>query len=155
MLWVVGDHGGPWLKRAGLNRLACLEPAPPIRRYEHASPGDLLHLDIKKVGRFRRPGHRVLGPGHGKSYGAGWEYVHVAIDDHSRVAFAQLEPDETARRACHALLAALRYYRGLGVRFTRVLTDNGPCYQSRAFRRSHVAWACGTSARPYTPRTNG
>lgn len=147
---------GRWLQRAGLNRLACLEPAEPIRRYERERPGDLLHLDIKRLARFRKPGHRVLGRGHGVSTGAGWEYVHVAIDDHSRVAVAQVEPDETARSARRALIAALRYYRGLGVRFTRVLTDNGACYKSRAFRR--LVRRLGLHhqrTRPYTPRTNG
>lgn len=148
---------GRWLQRLGLNRLAALEPAAPIMRYEHEAPGDLLHLDIKKLGRFHKPGHRVTGsPQRGKSYGAGWEHVHVAIDDHSRVAFATIQPDETGRSAARALMATLRYYRTLGVRFTRVLTDNGICYRSRIFRRllrrlglSHVY------TRPYTPRTNG
>jgi transposase InsO family protein len=147
---------GRWLQRAGLNRLACLEPAEPIRRYERETPGDLLHLDIKRLARFRKPGHRVLGRGHGVSTGAGWEYAHIAIDDHSRVAVVQLEPDETARSAGRALVAALRYYRGLGIRFTRVLTDNGSCYKSRAFRR--LVRRLGLRhqrTRPYTPRTNG
>lgn len=133
-----------------------MEPAEPIRRYEREQPGDLLHLDIKRLARFRQPGHRVLGRGHGVSTGAGWEYVHIAIDDHSRVAVAQIEPDETARSARRALIAALRYYRGLGVRFTRVLTDNGACYKSRAFRR--LVRRLGLRhqrTRPYTPRTNG
>lgn len=148
---------GRWMQRRGLNRLATLEPAVPIRRYEYAAAGDLLHLDIKRLGRFRRPGHRVTGSRQlGGSTGAGWEYVHVAIDDHSRVAFATIRPDESARSAARALLDTLRYYRALGVRFTRVLTDNGACYRSRVFRRllrrlglRHVY------TRPYTPRTNG
>jgi len=144
------------LKQRGLNRLAALEPAPPVVRYEAERPGDLLHLDIKKLGRFKRPGHRVKGPGHGKSRGAGWEYVHVAIDDHSRVAFTCIKPNEQGISACQALLQALRYYRSLGIRVTRLMTDNGACYRSRRFRRllrrlglRHVR------TRPYTPRTNG
>lgn len=146
-----------WLQRLNLNRLASLEPAEPIKRYEHATPGDLLHLDIKKLGRFDTPGHRVTGsPQLGKSYGAGWEYVHVAIDDHSRVACATIEPDESARSACRALMTALRYYRGLGVRFTRVLTDNGGCYRSRLFARLLKRLGLKHKrTRPYTPRTNG
>lgn len=147
---------GRLLARAGLNRLAALEPAEPIRRYEHEAPGDLLHLDIKKLGRFRRPGHRVTGERQVTSDGAGWEYVHVAIDDHSRVAFSSIEPNEQAASACKALMKAVRYYRALGVRFTRVLTDNGACYRSRAFSRLLRRLGMRHKrTRPYTPRTNG
>jgi len=144
------------LRRAGLHRLADLEPAPPENRYEYACPGQLLHLDIKKLGRFRRPGHRVTGNRHIASDGVGWEYVHLAIDDHSRVAFGCIEPDEGGRSACRALIQAIRYYRSLGVRFERVLTDNGACYRSRRFRR--LVQRLGMRhlrTRPYTPRTNG
>jgi transposase InsO family protein len=144
------------LGRNGLNRLSALEPARPENRYEHQAPGDLLHLDIKKLGRFRQPGHRVTGNRRQDSPGAGWEYVHVAIDDHSRVAFSTLHPDETGRSACRALLQALRYYASLGVRFRRVLTDNGSCYKSRRFRR--LCRRLGLRhryTRPYSPRTNG
>lgn len=142
--------------RAGLNRLAALEPAQPVVRYEYAHPGGLLHLDIKKLGRFRQPGHRVTGDRRLASEGAGWEYVHVAIDDASRVAFASIHTDETAASACMALLQALSYYRGLGITFERVMTDNGPAYLSRRFARllqrlkiRHIR------TKPYTPRTNG
>jgi transposase InsO family protein len=143
------------VRRAGLHRLAELEPARP-NRYEYAQPGQLLHLDIKKLARFRQPGHRVTGNRQINSEGIGWEYVHLAIDDHSRVAFGCLKPDERGISACAALLQALRYYRALGVRFERVLTDNGACYRSCRFRRlvrrlrlRHLR------TRPYTPRTNG
>jgi transposase InsO family protein len=148
---------GRWLQHLDLNRLASLEPAQPIRRYEHEAPGDLLHLDIKKLGRFWKPGHRVTGsPQHGKSYGAGWEHVHIAIDDHSRVSFACILPDESATSACKALLAALRYYRALGIHFRCVLTDNGGCYRSRKFRRLMKRLGLKhRRTRPYTPRTNG
>lgn len=145
------------LQRAGLNRLSALDPAPPIQRYEHDAPGDLLHLDIKKLGRFDRPGHRVTGSRQaGASRGAGWEYVHVAIDDHSRISWATIKPDETGASAWRALIAAVRYYARLGVRITRVLTDNGPCYKSRVFAR-----ACRRlgirhrRTKAYCPRTNG
>ena len=144
------------LRRAGLHRLAELEPARPENRYEHPQPGDLLHLDIKKLARFRQPGHRVTGNRQINSDGVGWEYVHLAIDDHSRVAFGSIEPDERGSSACRALIQALRYYRGLGVRFERVLTDNGACYRSRRFRR--LVRRLGLRhlrTRPYTPRTNG
>lgn len=144
------------LKHAGFHRLAELEPAPVIVRYEYPNAGDLLHLDIKKLGRFWRPGHRVTGDRLQGSDGAGWEFVHVAIDDASRLAFTSLHPDERGSSACRALLQALRYYRGLGIRFKRVMTDNGACYRSHSFRRlcarlglKHIR------TKPYTPRTNG
>ena len=144
------------LRRAGLHRLAELEPAAPHNRYEYAAPGQLLHLDIKKLARFRQPGHRVTGNRQVNSDGIGWEYVHLAIDDHSRVAFGSIEPDERGISACRALLQAARYYRGLGVRFERVLTDNGACYRSRSFRRLvHRLGMRHLRTRPYPPRTNG
>ncbi|ATJ81936.1 IS481 family transposase [Halomonas beimenensis] len=144
------------LEREGLNRLSVLAPAPLENRYEHDAPGELLHLDIKKLGRFERPGHRVTGNRQQNTRGAGWEYVHVAIDDHSRVAFSTILPDETKWSACRALLQAVRYYRRLGVHFSRVLTDNGGCYKSKPFRR--LCRRLGLKrkrTRPFTPRTNG
>lgn len=144
------------LRRAGLHRLADLEPALPENRYEYAQPGQLLHLDIKKLARFRQPGHRMTDDRTVNSRGIGWEYVHLAIDDHSRVAFGSIEPDERGISACRALMQAVRYYRSLGVRFERVLTDNGACYRSRCFRR--LVRRLGMRhlrTRPYTPRTNG
>ena len=144
------------LRRAGLNRLPLLDPPPPVQRYVWDRPGDMLHLDIKRLGRFRRPGHRVTGNRRVDSRKAGWEYVHVAIDDASRVAFATIADGQDASSACQALLAAVRRYRDLGVTFRRVMTDNGSCYVSRRFatlcrrlRLRHVR------TRPYTPRTNG
>lgn len=123
------------LRRQGLNRLAHLEPAKSVHRYEYEAPGELLHLDVKKLGRFHRPGHRVTGDRQQDSPGAGWEYVHIAIDDHSRVACGAMYPDETARSACAALLQAVRYYATLGIQCRRLLTDNGSCYKSQRFRR--------------------
>ena len=148
---------GRILQRTGLNRLSSLEPARPDNRYEHDAPGDLLHLDIKKLGRFQRPGHRVTGSRtRGRSDGAGWEYVHIAIDDHSRIAFGSIHPDESGKSACDALLKALRYYRGLGIQFRRVLTDNGTAYRSKRFKRLCRRLRLAQSfTRPYTPRTNG
>lgn len=146
------------LKRAGLNRLAYLDPPKPANRYEYAAPGDMLHLDIKKLGRFRRPGHRVTGSRRNtpRRGGPGWEYVHIAIDDHSRVAFGSIHADEKAISACKALINALRYYKTLGVRFTRVLTDNGSAYCSKRFKR--LCQRLGLRhlrTKPYHPRTNG
>jgi transposase InsO family protein len=147
---------GRVLSRAGLNRLCALEPVRPVVRYVYDQPGALLHLDIKKLGRFRRPGHRVTGDRRCDSSGAGWEYVHVAVDDTSRVAFSAIYPDETGKSAQRFLIAALHYYRSLGIQVQRVMTDNGACYVSRRFRGTcrrlglrHIR------TRPYTPRTNG
>lgn len=147
---------GRVLQRRGLNRLALLEPAAPVTRYEYPAPGGLLHLDIKKLGRFHRPGHRVTGDRRQDSPGAGWEYVHIAIDDHSRFAFGSILPDESSRSVCTALIQALRYYRERGLRFEKILTDNGGAYLSRRFRT--LCRRLGLThrrTRPYTPRTNG
>jgi transposase InsO family protein len=148
---------GRLLKAVGLNRLAYLDPPRPTNRYEHEAPGDMLHLDIKKLGRFRRPGHRVTGDRHNTpKRGPGWEYVHVAIDDHSRIGFATIHADETARSACRALINAVRYYASLGIRFRQVLTDNGSAYISKAFARlCRRLGIVHRRTRPYTPRTNG
>lgn len=150
------------LKRAGLSRLKDIEPAEPVRRYERAFPGEMIHLDIKKLGRFHEVGHRITGDRtrqssrRGKAWGAGWEFVHVAIDDASRVAFSQILPDETKESAVTFLKAALAYYASLGIVVERVMTDNGPCYTSKAFVqacREHGLKHVRT--RPYTPKTNG
>jgi transposase InsO family protein len=146
------------LKRAGLSRMRDLEPAEPVRRYQYDQPGALIHIDIKKLGRFEHIGHRINGDrtGPSKSRGAGWEFVHVVIDDASRVGFSQIYPDEKATSAVAFLQAAIVYYQSLGISVTRVMTDNGACYTSRAFHA-----ACKTlglrhiRTRPYTPRTNG
>src|SRR6478735_1877898 len=131
--------------------------AEPARRYERARPGELIHLDIKKLNRFREPGHRVTGDrSAGRSVGAGWEFAHVCIDDASRLAFVEIKPDETALSAVAFLRAAVAYYKGLGVSVARVMTDNGPCYKAHAFR--HACRELGLRqirTRPYTPRTNG
>ena len=143
-------------KNAGVARLPPLQETVPVRRYERASPGELLHLDTKKLGCFNQPGHRVTGNRRQNSRQAGWQALHVAIDDHSRVGFSLMLEDEKAVSACAFLLAALRYYKALGVRVERVMTDNGSAYKSRRFakllrrlRIKHVR------TRPYTPRTNG
>jgi len=144
------------LRRLQLNRIRDLDPAPVIQRYEHPLPGDLLHLDIKKLGRIARPGHRVTGNPADHVPGSGWEYVHIAIDDHSRIAFSAIYPDEKRASAIDFLHAALAYYARLGIRFKAILTDNGPAYRSYLF-----AQACRKLGlkhrftRPYTPRTNG
>jgi transposase InsO family protein len=144
------------LQRLRLSRARDLDPPPPARRYEHACPGDLLHLDIKKLGRFGCVGHRIHGERKRHVPNGGWEYVHVAIDDHSRIAFSQVAPNEQGASAAAFLEAALAWYERLGIPVHRVLTDNGPCYQSRTFRQ--VCQRHGIKhirTRPYTPRTNG
>jgi transposase InsO family protein len=144
------------LRRLKLSRARDLEPRLPVQRYEHTAPGDLLHLDIKKLGRIVRPSHRVTGDRRDSVEGAGWEYMHVAIDDHSRIAFSAIYPDETQASVVAFLHAVLAYYARPGIQFKALLTDNGPAYRSRA-----MAAACRALGlkhrftRPYTPRTNG
>ena len=126
------------MQRLGLNKLKALEPAEPVRRYERENPGDLIHIDIKKLGRFDRAGHRITGDRTGQSNarGIGWEFVHVCIDDHSRIAFAQVMPTEREGCAIAFLKAAVASYQRLGVTVQRVMTDNGSCYISKAFRKA-------------------
>jgi transposase InsO family protein len=145
-----------WLAHLGLSSLKALEPAQPVLRYEHAAPGDLLHLDTKKLGRIERPAHRVTGDRRDSVDGAGWEFAHVAIDDHSRVAFVQMHPDERKTSAIAFLQASVSHYAALGVTIRRVLTDNGSAYRSRAFSRACQALGIKhVFTRPYRPQTNG
>jgi transposase InsO family protein len=146
------------LRRLGLNRIRDLEPAEPVRRYERAMPGEMIHIDIKKLGRFDRIGHRITGDrtGQSNSRGVGWEFVHVCIDDHSRVAFSEIKPDEKADSAVPFLKAAVAYYKSLGIKVERVMTDNGSCYKSFAFRDACVDLGIKhIRTKPYTPKTNG
>ncbi|HEX5284635.1 MAG TPA: IS481 family transposase, partial [Bryocella sp.] len=144
------------LRRLKLSRMRDLEPKPVVRRYEHALPGDLLHLDIKKLGRIARPSHRVTGDRRDSVSGIGWEYLQVAIDDHSRIAFSAIYPDEKQTSVLAFLAAALAHYARFGIRFRAVLTDNGPAYRSRAFAQAcHALGLKHRFTRPYTPRTNG
>ena len=147
------------LRRLGLNKLSALEPAEPVRRYEREHAGELIHLDIKKLGRIGSIGHRITGRQTGvvnRHLGIGWEYVHVCIDDASRIAFVQIMADQRKESAVAFLEAAIAYYAKLGVRVERVMTDNGSCYRSKTFRT-----ACKQRGlrqvftRPYTPKTNG
>jgi transposase InsO family protein len=145
------------LKRLGLNKLSALELAP-VRRYEREHPGELIHIDIKKLGKFSRIGHRITGDrtGQSRTRGVGWEFVHVCIDDASRIAFSQLKKDERKASAVAFLKAAVAYYESLGVKVQRVMTDNGSCYRSRAFAK--VCKRLGLKhirTKPYTPKTNG
>ena len=146
------------LRRAGLSRMKDLEPVEPERRYEYAEPGGMIHLDIKKLGRFERVGHRITGDrtGQSNSRGVGWEYVHVCIDDASRIAYTDIFADEKKESAIAFLKAAVAWYARLGIKIERVMTDNGACYKSKAFARTCKALGLKhVRTRPYTPRTNG
>lgn len=144
------------LARLGLNKLRTLDPAPAVTRYECARPGELVHLDIKPFARILRVGHRIHGDRATRVAGAGWEFVHVAVDDYSRAAYAEVLPDQTGATTTGFLRRTLRWFARRGVRVQRVLTDNGGGYLSRAFH--HAAQRAGvrlTRTRPYRPQTNG
>ena len=145
------------LKKLGLNRLSALEPAEPPRRYQRDRPGELIHIDIKKLGKFNRAGHRATGTRIGnRNRGVGWEFVHVAIDDASRIAFSRIMASERQTCATAFLRAAVAYYASLGITVERIMTDNGSCYRSRRFR--NLCRRLGLRliyTKPYTPRTNG
>lgn len=144
------------LKRLGLNRLKLLEPKEPIRRYERKHPGDLIHLDIKKLARFWRTGHRITGNRRINSSGAGWEYVHVCIDDHSRLAYVEILPNERSISATAFLKRAVAWFKAQGVTVHRVMTDNGACYISKDFTAASGDLGLRhLRTRPYTPKTNG
>lgn len=144
------------LARAGLSRLAALDPPPPPNRYERAAPGELLHIDIKRLGAIRGIGHRITGDRRHRARGVGYDVTYVAVDDHSRLAFAEVWPAERADCAAGFLDHALAYYRSLGVRIERILTDNGKVFASGQFVRvcaQHQIKRLHT--RYYRPQTNG
>jgi len=144
------------LVRLKLNKMAMLEPVRPVVRYEHAAAGDLLHVDIKKLARITKPGHRITGNPQDETRGAGWEFLYVAIDDHSRMAYVAMMPDEKAASAAAFLNQAVAFFARHGIRVQRVMTDNGPCFCSdrwrdtcQSLRMRHIR------TRIYTPQTNG
>jgi transposase InsO family protein len=148
---VVREH-----RRLGLAVLPRLEPPRPIIRYEWPRAGDLLHLDVKKLGKISEVGHRIHGDRRRRTRPVGWEYVHVAIDDASRVAYAEVLADERGPTTAAFLTRALAHYRRLGVRVRRLLTDNGGNYRSRDFARAVQQHRLRhRRTRPYTPQTNG
>jgi transposase InsO family protein len=137
-------------------RLAALEPPLPICRYERPHPGELIHFDIKQLGRILRTGHRITGNQRDHVHGAGWEYLHIAIDDHSRLAFAQILPDQTAHSAIAFLHAALAFFLKHGIHVQRVYSDNGSCYRSKAMRLTVANLGLKHRfTRPFSPKTNG
>jgi transposase InsO family protein len=143
-------------RQLGLARRPPRQPKPPVRRYERRVPGALIHLDIKKLGRIGRVGHRIHGNHQVRSRGIGWEYLHIAIDDATRLAYAALFPDETGTSTAAFLAQAQAWCGQHGVRWRAILTDNGSGYRSHHFQalrrqlRLRHRWT-----RPYTPRTNG
>ncbi len=147
---------GRILVRHGLNRWRDLEQVEPVIRYERDRPGEMIHIDIKKLGKFNRVGHRITGNRDETNRGVGWEFVHVSIDDHSRLAFSQVLESERKACAITFLKAAVAWYKGLDIKIERVMTDNGACYRSKAFNK-----LCQTLGirhiytKPYTPKTNG
>ena len=144
------------LRRQGISRLCQLQPREPIQRFQWENPGQMLHIDIKKLGRIDGVGHRFLGRQQAKQRHAGWEYLHVCVDNASRIAFSAILPDEKKESAVAFLRQAVSYYQRLGITVERVLTDNGACYQSFSWRE-----ACAQlnirhrRTRPYRPQTNG
>jgi len=143
------------LKYLGMNRLSRLSEKSRVR-YEHRAAGELLHVDIKKLARFSCPGHRVTGIRRKDSFQIGWEFVHVAIDDHSRLAYVEVLPDESKESAVFFLQRAVGWFKSIGIRIKRILSDNGSCYVSKLFslickqlRLKH------SFTRPYRPQTNG
>jgi transposase InsO family protein len=147
------------LARLGLNRLSRLEPPEPPNRYERRRPGELLHLDVKKLGRFHRPGHRVRGRAASGVFAgpdAGWEYVHVAVDDYTRLAYVEVLDDERGATCAGFLGRAVDWFAARGICVRRVMTDNGAGYIANVFAATcahHQARHLRT--RPYRPRTNG
>ena len=144
------------LRRAGLSRLSELRPDEPVQRYERDHPGELLHLDIKKLGRFDKVGHRITGDRTQRARHVGWDFVFVAVDDHSRVAFTQIYPDETKHSAEAFLRAAVGYFERLGVPIQRLLTDNGMSFRSNQFAAACLELGISQQfTRAYRPQTNG
>jgi transposase InsO family protein len=150
------------LRRRGLGSLAALDPKPPIIRYEREKPGELIHIDIKKLGRIEGIGHRITGDRAGQSNrrsggrGLGWEFLHVAIDDASRVGYTELLPDERKESAVAFTARAIAWFAKQGVTTERIMSDNGSAYKSFAFRDLLAEHGIKHKrTRPNTPRTNG
>ena len=147
---------GRVLARAGLSRLRDMEPCEPVVRYEHARPGDLVHIDTKKLGRIERMSHRITGDRRHSLRGAGWEFLFVAVDDHARIGFTDMYPDEAKANAVQFLENTVAYFKSLGIGVRGVLTDNGSAFRSKTF--SHACQRLGLKhsfTRAYRPQTNG
>lgn len=144
------------LRRLGLNRLSRLEPRPPVIRYEYQRPGEMIHMDIKKLGKIAGVGKRIHGDRSRRGRGAGWEFLHVCVDDRSRVAYTEMLPDEKGVTATCFLIRAVSWFERNSVKVQKVMTDNGSCYVSHLFRATvQSLGARHVRTRPYRPRTNG
>ena len=144
------------LKRNGLARLSALNERPPERRYERRSPGSLVHVDVKKLGKIGRPGHRVHGDTRTRVRGIGWEFVHVCVDDATRLAYVEVLGDERGATAAGFLRRAAAWFARHGIRIRQVMSDNGSGYVSMDFRQAVAQLkAKHIRTRPYCPRTNG
>jgi transposase InsO family protein len=154
-----------WLKRIGLGRLGALDPPEPPNRYERKRPGELVHLDVKKLGRIskRGAGHRITGTrqsqfsvGPRRLGATGWEFVHVCVDDATRLAYAEVLPDQRGQTAAGFLRRAAKWFASLGITVERAMSDNGSCYVSRIHAQAcHELGMRQIFIRPYRPRTNG
>ena len=143
------------LRRHGRSRLQQRPPREEVVRYERSAPGELVHVDIKKLGRIVQPGHRVTGDRSRRSTGAGWQHLFVAIDDHSRLGFASVHPDETSDSALAFLEELVAFYRSHGIAVERVLTDNGTCFKRRWADACETHGIIVKKTRAYRPQTNG
>jgi transposase InsO family protein len=144
------------LARYGLSRLKALDPKEPVQRYQREHAGELLHFDIKKLGRIRGVGHRITGDRIYRARGIGWEFVHVAIDDASRLAYAEVLKNERTACATAFLRRTIAWFSARGVRVQSLLTDNGSCYVSHRFTKTCQSMGLRhIRTRPYRPRTNG
>jgi transposase InsO family protein len=147
---------GFWLRKAGIAKASALQPKEPDNRYEHAAPGDLLHLDTKKLANFSQVGHRANGIRHKRNKGEGYQVLHVCSDDHSRACYMEVLPDEQKATTSAFLQRALLHFQGLGVQIKKLLTDNGSAYRSKEFKAMRESFGLKHSrTRPYRPRTNG
>jgi transposase InsO family protein len=147
---------GAILRRLGLGKLKALEPKPEVIRYERGRPGEMIHLDIKKLGRFEAAGHRITGDRLHRSRHIGWDFLHVCVDDASRLAYTEILPSEGQADTTAFLERALAWLDRCGVAVERVMTDNGSAYRSKLFAKAlQAAGARHVRTRPYTPRTNG
>jgi transposase InsO family protein len=147
---------GFWLRKAGTSQASALVPKEPPNRYEHEAPGDLLHLDTKKLANFHQTGHRITGDRRKNSRGAGYQVLHVCVDDHSRASYKEVLPDEKKETTALFLQRALLHFQAMGIQVRKILTDNGSAYRSREFKAMRESFGVKHSrTRPYRPRTNG
>jgi transposase InsO family protein len=144
------------ISRLGLSKLAPLEAPEPANRYERPLAGELIHIDVKKLGKIGRPGHRVNGDRTTRSRGIGWEFVHVCVDDCTRLAYVEVHDDERKETVTAFLRRAVAWFADQGVIIERLMTDNGPGYRSKLHRKACTALGIRhLFTRPYRPRTNG